>query len=526
MDNVHDDAGCLVSVESSGGASLLVANLRRAQTQGPMLSKLLGFVSRSVCLCWFSCLLSTGCLSEPDTALGNEADGASTQPTKAVFPLHVSSNGRYLTDSKDTPFLIKEISAWGLIQTLPEADAAQLMDSVKAKGFNTLLVSAISYDQRFAGSPPAWQSISPFSTRWDFSTPDSEYFAHVDRVLKLAESKGLLVLLVPCYLGYPGDPTQGWAAALEDPTNSPAKSREYGRFLGRRYKSFANIVWVAGGDNSATGPLHEHMLNIIEGIREVDKHLWTGHFDASSGHVWSTDNTDLAKYMNLDGLYAWTEAELGDRGPQYKAELAQYKKGKLIFQLDQSYESDVPYYSDNMDPQWIRRKNYDGLLSGCAGTSFSPGVMGNQLYTFRDWRPLMSTQGMQEAQHAFRLFESRAWQTLVPDTNQSVVVAGRGNYGEVDYVCAARTDQADTIIAYLPTRRTITVDMTKISGSAAIAWWFEPTTGVATRIGSFDTKATRSFTPPKDGDWVLVLDAASKSLPAPGSRALSAAGPC
>ena len=60
-------------------------------------------------------------------------------------------------------FCSKEISAWGLIQALSEKDAAAFTDSVKRKGFNTLLVSIISDDTRFAGDPPTavQQAIEP-----------------------------------------------------------------------------------------------------------------------------------------------------------------------------------------------------------------------------------------------------------------------------------------------------------------------------------------------------------------------------
>jgi hypothetical protein len=53
-----------------------------------------------------------------------------------------------------------------------------------------------------------------------------------------------------------------------------------------------------------------------------------------------------------------------------------------------------------------------------------------------------------------------------------------------------------------------------------MAWWFNPRTGQATGIGSFENKGERLFTPPEPGemsDWVLVLDDASKGYPAPGA---------
>jgi hypothetical protein len=54
------------------------------------------------------------------------------------------------------------------------------------------------------------------------------------------------------------------------------------------------------------------------------------------------------------------------------------------------------------------------------------------------------------------------------------------------------------------------------------AWWFNPRDGSANAIGEFSNEGEREFVPPAPGealDWVLVLDDASKSYPAPGARA-------
>ena len=429
---------------------------------------------------------------------------ASAPASQVAFPLKLSADKRRLVDQNGAPFLIKEASSWGLIQSLSEADAAVYMDSLLAKGFNTLLVSVISYDTRMAGGPPNWQGIPPFTTQWDFSTYNDAYFAHADRVLNMARDRGMLVLLVACYLGYAGDANQGWWNELLSSTNSVAKSQAYGRYLGNRYKDFGNIVWVAGGDNTPSpgSELENRLFAIMQGIKENDTHLWTAHWNSPS---WSTDQARFAPYMDIDGWYAYTESS-----PQYLGELTHYNASsrRMIFQLDQSYETEP-----QGDPATIRRKNYDGLLSGCAGTSFCAGP---DWYLFYNWRNAMDTTGTEEAFFAFKLFDSRAWQDLVPDQNSAAVTAGRGTYGSADYVCAARTASGGTLMAYLPSSRAVTVTMTAISGTQANAWWYNPRSGQATLIGTYPTTGSRTYTP-ASGDWVLVVDDASLNLPAPGS---------
>jgi hypothetical protein len=74
-------------------------------------------------------------------------------------------------------------------------------------------------------------------------------------------------------------------------------------------------------------------------------------------------------------------------------------------------------------------------------------------------------------------------------------------------------------MAYIPTSRTITVQMNSLSGREAAAWWFNPRTGQVTEAGEFPTSGKREFTPPFDGDWVLVLDDVARNLPRPGTKA-------
>jgi hypothetical protein len=85
-----------------------------------------------------------------------------------------------------------------------------------------------------------------------------------------------------------------------------------------------------------------------------------------------------------------------------------------------------------------------------------------------------------------------------------------------DYATAARTADGSYVVVYMPTARTVTVDMSSLKGPAT-AKWFDPTNGTyrAVQGGQFPNKGTRQFTPPAknragDSDWVLLLHALSR----------------
>lgn len=433
---------------------------------------------------------------------------AATTGGPAAFPLKLSANNRYLVDQNNTPFLINQASSWGLIQSLSTADAIDYLDALKARGFNAVMVSIISFDVRMAGNPPNWQGISPFKTQWDYSTFNEAYFAHADEIINLAKDRGMLVTLVPSYLGYPGEPTQGWFDEMLSANNSVAKSQAYGQFLGRRYKDFTNIIWIAGGDNTPApgSELEKRLKAIIDGIRETDTHLWTGHWDsvAHGNGVLSTDNPTFASYMNINGYYAY------DYDFTFQRDLEAYNRtpAMMLFHLDQSYETEP-----GGTPSNIRRKAYQAMLTGAAGSSFAAGPT---WVTFTNWRSTMDTPAGLQNQIWLQAFKSRPWFDLVPDQNHLTVTSGLGQLNSVTYLTAARTPSGSTVMAYLFDERPVTIDMSRVSGTQAKAWWFSPLTGQSTLIGTFPTTGSKVFTTPTIDDWLLVLDDASLNLPAPG----------
>jgi hypothetical protein len=132
----------------------------------------------------------------------------------------------------------------------------------------------------------------------------------------------------------------------------------------------------------------------------------------------------------------------------------------------------------------------------------------------------MNNSGSVSMDYLQRLFRSRTWQLLIPDFDNHLITSGYGTWGKKDHVASAVTSDRITIIAYLPSNRTVTLNMTGINGDKAKCWWYNPSDGKATEIGIFKTSGNHRFEPPSAGDWLLVIDNDSAKLPAPGSEAL------
>jgi hypothetical protein len=96
-----------------------------------------------------------------------------------------------------------------------------------------------------------------------------------------------------------------------------------------------------------------------------------------------------------------------------------------------------------------------------------------------------------------------------------VVIAGYGS--GVSTVATSRASNGETVMAYLPNSGTgITVDMTKLSGTDATAYWYDPVADLATLIGHFPTFGSLQFTSP-GAARVLILDDTSKNFPPPAA---------
>ena len=136
------------------------------------------------------------------------------------------------------------------------------------------------------------------------------------------------------------------------------------------------------------------------------------------------------------------------------------------------------------------------------------------------WRSNLDTPGVVQLSYMKNLFAPRKWYDLVPDQTHAVVTKGYGTpaplgTGSVttdDYATAARTSDGSLIIVYMPTTRTITVEMSMLSGPSRVCW-YDPTTGEYIDVSGspFANAGTQQFTPPGknhdgDGDWVLVFE--------------------
>ena len=439
-----------------------------------------------------------------------------------AYPLKVSANGRYLVDQKNTPFLITGDNPHALIGMGSTTDAESYFADRRLHGFNAVWMNMLVatpeyYDSRDDGSTP--DGFRPFTgyiaggtdaAHYDLTKPNEAYFARVDEMLTAAANHGLVVFLDPIDTCCKAAPARTlWLRALL--ANGMPAAVAYGKYVGERFKRFDNIVWLHGDDfNTWHTPADDAIVQAVaKAIKSADPGaLQTVELNVPTSS--SLDDQTWAPIISLNSTYTYS--------PTYIEMLHSYNQTPVMptYLVEGHYDLEKVGDPTDFGTPWVlRRQGYWTMLSGGTGQLY-----GNA-YTWpfiSGWKFHIDTVAVTQLMIWKEFFSSLPWQDLVPDQDHTTITAGLGTYGNLqtrvsksDFCTASKTPDGSVVLAYMPTARTITVNMERLKGPAN-ARWFDPTNGAYTTIpgGPFANSGTKQFTPPGnnhdgDSDWVLLL---------------------
>jgi chitodextrinase len=430
------------------------------------------------------------------------------QPTIS-FPAGMSANHRYLVDQSGSPYLMVGDSPQSAIGNLSVSEADRYFADRAAHGFNAVWINLLcnSYTGCNANGTTA-DGIKPFTTgtspsNYDLSTPNATYFARADAIINSAAAHGITVVLDPIETG-------GWLATMQ--SNGATKDTNFGKYLGNRYKTFPNIIWMSGNDFQSWRTASDDAVvkAVATGIQSNDpNHSQSLELDFLTSS--SLNDTNWANMINLNASYTYY--------PTYAEVLNGYNQTPTMpdFMVEANYEFEHNPNTDGGATPNLRRQEYWTMTSGATGqlygSSFTWKIANGWSATDLD------TIGVTQLGYLTSLLQGRQWYNLVPDQTHTLLTAGYGTFSSTgsivtnDYVTAAKTPDGSLAMAYVPSTRTVTVDMSKMGG-AVTAKWFDVTAGTYQTISGspFANTGTRQFTTPgnhSDGtnDWVLVLEA-------------------
>ena len=137
----------------------------------------------------------------------------------------------------------------------------------------------------------------------------------------------------------------------------------------------------------------------------------------------------------------------------------------------------------HFDDYDVRLAAYRALLAGAAGHTYGNNNIWQMWAPGRDpvlgantpWNEAIDHPGAFQMGHVRRLFESRPWETLVPD---QALLVGPNSPGD-GFVRAAVASDRSFAFVYSPRGEPVSVDQTRLKALDLSAWWFDPRYGRA-----------------------------------------------
>lgn len=427
--------------------------------------------------------------------------------TNAQIRLALNQKGSHLVElESQRPFFYLGDTAWELLHRCDETEMRRYLIDRADKGFNVIqCVVLAELDGLRVPNPNGDLPLRDL----DPSQPNEAYFLPIDKAVKMADSLGIFLGLLPSW----GDKfNKKWGEGPEIFT--PENAEVFARFLGQRYKN-NNIIWILGGDRNPEEPEDFAIIRAMaKGLRMAvgDQQLITYH---PQGGYTSADFFAEEEWIDFH-MFQSGHGSFGDKqNYDMPRAVKRDNPGKPVINGEPAYE-DHPV---NWRPVngWFtdfdsRQMAWWSVLAGSAGHTFGnhniwqmwrPG-RGPISSARTDWHEAMHWPAAAQMGHLRRLMESLPYWDLSPDFN--FFTAMPNSSGRETLV--ARTENTHLVVAYTPYGDVLEVERDKIPPNVDCSW-FNPRTGKQFSCRPEETEDVLRFNPPFDAvrgnDWVLLI---------------------
>lgn len=499
-------------------------------------------------------------------AVPGRGGGAALAADDLSKPLKVSPDGRFLTQPDGRPFFWLADTAWPLAMRLNREETELYLKDRAQKGFNVIQAVAYGGPWDGIGKPNRYGELPLIGN--DPAKPNPKYFELVDWLIERGAVHNIRIALLPVWAL---EQINGFAqVALSESANAGAGKRIpidtvnaeiYGRWLAERYKS-KGVIWVLGGDALPVWPQDASKGSPLIDRRPIYDAMAKGILAGAGSDAFITYHSCGLSFSGAarprTSLYfhdrEWLAMNM-IQSSHFADPAAFFKQGSFDFGFDarrnyepirEEYDSlpvrpvidgETRYENEPVDVVYDEKKGfwtgyqsrnaaYHAVFAGAAGHTYG----NNSVHQFFDpahnpplewvkdpWQKELHTPVAGQLRHLKALMLSRPYFSRIPD---QTLIRGDTKHGD-DHIGATRDRDGSYALVYSPKGEPVTVDLAKLSAPKLAGWWYDPRTGRAQRIGgSFANKGSRTFSPPSRGsedDWVLVLDAAARNYPVPGT---------
>lgn len=346
----------------------------------------------------------------------------------------------------------------------------------------------------------------------------NDYWDHVDYILQAAKDRDILMAILPVWGRRYVNGTHG-KHSLQ--LFTPESMRDYGKFLGNRYRSADHIIWVMGGDVKADagGDFRSHYRSMAEGIIEGlngSKIKWNQRKKAWD-KVMMTYHPDGAPHVNSSTWFhndPWLDFNMiethKDQSEVHKAVAHDYHiqnpikptvMGEPAYEGIQSPE----LISDSRD---MRRQAYHTFFAGGAGFTYGAYTdsegRGPLFSPTNDWQEMLDMEGAYSMKWVRKFCKNEGWPHWQPVTH--IITEGKME-GVLEKV-SVTVGSGDKYLVYFPDRSSAKLSIpAEWKGSFVNVMWYNPKNGEYTSEEEVREKEDHIIAMPPASwmDGVLIL---------------------
>jgi hypothetical protein len=428
-------------------------------------------------------------------------------------PVRVSGDGRSFVHADGAPFFFLADTAWNGALLSTRDDWGSYVRTRVGQGFSAVQFVATQWRAAPDGDLNGERAYS--GTERIVINP--AFFQRLDEKVAALNRAGLLAV-----------PVMLWAInGGSNPQVNPGVSLPedqavlLARYMVARWGA-DKVAWILGGDADYRGAKAEKWKRIGRAVfgdvahapvtmhpggmqwvwQEFADEGWYGFVGYQSGH----GDDDKTLRLQIDGPPAvdWLKQPY-----------------RPFVNLEPCYENHVAYQSRAaITPEQVRRAIYWSLLhTPTAGVTYGGhGVWGWDDGTRpptdhpgtgipQAWQKALTMPGAMQMTHLARYFTSIDFGRLRPAPDAVANQPGRDEPRR--FIAAARTDQRDLLVLYVPEDRAVDVNGGMLPPDPQ-ASWFNPRTGETSAAVGEQADGARRFRTPSEGDWILQFVARGK----------------
>lgn len=437
----------------------------------------------------------------------------------------VAREGSRIIHHEDgTPFLWLGCTAWGMTEWLTREEVDLYLDDRKSKGMNVVQLclfwgKRVDYPTRFTinaknayGHKAFLENDSlpvvsqPALVAGGSLINPNDYWDHVDYCLKAIKERGMYAGVLPFWgRRYVNASHEGQSRRIFTSENIFG----YGEFLGKRYASMPNIIWINGGDVKADeggnfAPefrlFAEGLVKGISGTRvnwNENSNIWDTVF-----MTYHPDGTPLVNSSQWFHKDAWLDFNMIETYIHRNKIVASIRQDLAKDPLKPTVLGEGHYEGETnghtATAVHVRRQAYQAFFAGAAGFTYG-GAFDKQgngpLFSpSNNWKHLLNWEGAGQMIYLQKFLTDNNWWKW--KAAPALIIKGRGE-GELEKLIVKKDEK---YFVYFPDNSSCILNIEKVKKAAC----YNTKTGKSLK-GS--TAEDNMFSPPKEcEDAILILE--------------------